>query len=437
LSASDDFLHEMPDAPPPDDAIPAAFAQEVRFAVSGPPPVPSGVLATVLAGGLSAAVHPDAVHPTEKGDLLATAASNVHGPAPQVAGLPNWRRGQDMPVSGVLPGLLAKMASLGTTAKAALAGVTAVTTMGLAGGAAGMLPGPAQSLVATAVNATTPFQFPGADGATAAVEHATANLPKVGVPDVSVPPVPAVPPAPVGATARAGSTGSGTAAAGVNPAGTPGVPGVPALPDASGVNVPPRPSLTVPPAVAGLVKNLPACVGDLVPTGGTAPDPAKLATAIPACIPQVLAAAGLPTELARCISSVLGAIGGASGMSAGSVPNVGNLSVSSCVPVDATRCVSSVLSFLGTIPGLPGVPGGGSLPGMGSIPGVSGAAGCVPMNVTACITSITAAVSHLPASGTAPRLDLSACMPTGVAGGGAGGVSGLPGLGGALPFFGR
>src|SRR4051812_18688729 len=153
--------------PHEDDAFPAQFAEEVRFAVSGPPPVPSSALAAVLAGGLST---PTAVHPTEKGDLLVTAASNVHGPAPQAAwpafgDTARWRNEREMSVSGgVFSGLLAKVAGIGTAAKAALATATAVTTIGLAGAAAGVLPGPAQTLVATAVNAATPFQLPGADG---------------------------------------------------------------------------------------------------------------------------------------------------------------------------------------------------------------------------------------------------------------------------------
>ncbi|HET7718867.1 MAG TPA: hypothetical protein VFK43_02790, partial [Acidimicrobiales bacterium] len=134
----------MPGELPLDDAL-APFAEEVRFAVSGPPPVPSMSLAAVLTAGFSG------VSPTDKGDLLVTAASNVHGPAPQAAGLPNWKEETDMPVHGIFASLLAKLAGAGTAAKGALAGVTAVTTMAMAGGAAGVLPGPAQSLVASAV----------------------------------------------------------------------------------------------------------------------------------------------------------------------------------------------------------------------------------------------------------------------------------------------
>jgi len=437
LSRSSDFSGEMPHE---DDAFPAQFAEEVRFAVSGPPPVPSPALAAVLAGGISA--QPTAVHPNDKGDLLVTAASNVHGPASQAAGLPNWRNEREMSVSGgVFSGLLAKVAGIGTAAKAALATATAVTTIGLAGAAAGVLPGPAQTLVATAVNAATPFQLPGADGATGGAPQATGPLPHVDPPAVSVPSIPSLPAAPPVSVAASAKAGSSTASAGANAAVSPAA--APALPTPPGVpTLPSLPGLPAP--VAGLVKNLPACVTNLVPAAGGVPDPAKLATQIQACIPQVLAAANLPTDVAKCVASVLGSIGGASGMSAGSVPGIGSLNVSACVPLDATKCVSNAMGAVGNLPGLPsGVPGIGSLPGLSnlpglsSIPGLANVAGCVPMDVSKCITSITGALSSLPASGGAPKLDLSACMPTGVAGGAIPGLSGLPGLSGALPFFGK
>lgn len=298
-------------------------------------------------------------------------------------------------------------------AKAALAGVTAVTTVGLAGGAAGVLPPPAQSLVASVVNSATPFEFPSGDDVTAIVQHGVGSLPPV-----SVPGGPAAPPvsAAASASAGAGST-SGSGSAAVQPPAVPAAPAV--VPPVPGV--PALPPMTVPPAVAGLVRGLPACVANLVPTGGGVADPARLATQIPACIPQILGAANLPPQVATCVASVLGAIGGASGMSAAGVPT---LNVSSCVPLDSTKCVSGVLGLLATMPGA------GSLPGLSTVPG------CVPMNVTACITSITGAVS----AGATPRFDLSACMPTTAGLPGTGslpGVGSLPGLSGALPFFGR
>jgi len=311
--------------------------------------------------------------------------------------------------------LLAKVSGAGIAAKAAMAGFTAVAALGVVGGAAGLLPAPAQNAVATAVNAPTPFELPDAGGVTGVIEHVGGPLPQVPVTVT----VPGSPPVPV----VAGESAANTAAN----APTPPVNVVPpvSVPNVAGV-VPPLPQVTVPPAVAGLVKGLPACVGNLIPTGGGVPDPAKLATQIPACIPQVLATAGLPPEVARCVSSVLGAIGGASGMASGSVPNAGNLNVSSCVPMDSSKCVTNMLGMLGSVPGT------GGIPGIGSLPGMTGITGCVPMNVTACIISITNAV----AASTTPMLNLSACMPA-VTPPALPGVGSLPGLGGALPFLGR
>ena len=313
-----------------------------------------------------------------------------------------------MPVTGVLAGLAAKVTGLGTAAKATMAGVTAVATMGLAGGAAGLLPAPAQDLVASAVGAATPFQFPDSEGATGVVEHAVGSAPQVTLP-VTVPDGPGAPPVSVATSAQAGATAA--------PPPVPARPTAPAaVPATSGVPMPALPPMTVPPGVAGLVKGLPACVTNLIPTGGGVPDPAKLATQIPACIPQVLGTAGLPPEVARCISSVLGVIGGASGMSPSSVPSIGSLDMSSCVPVDGSKCVSTMLGMLATIPGF------------GSLPGLSSVTGCVPMNVTACLTSITSAVS----AGTTPKIDLSACMPAAAS---TSGGPNLPGLAGALPLL--
>ena len=78
-------------------------------------------MAAVLTAGLS----------TEKGDLPATAASNVNGPATQEAGLSKWRKAK-MKIQGFLAGL-------GVLGKVALGvGVAAAATTGA--GAAGILP---------------------------------------------------------------------------------------------------------------------------------------------------------------------------------------------------------------------------------------------------------------------------------------------------------
>ncbi|MDP9404208.1 MAG: hypothetical protein M3P85_12980 [Actinomycetota bacterium] len=111
-----------------------AFAEEVRLAAEGPVPVPSKALAAVLAEGFS----------PEKGDLPATAASNVTGPAPQAAGLPK-RRSKRMIITELLAGLsIAAKAGLGVGIAAA--SVTGATVADV---------GP----VRDAVEAVTPFNF--------------------------------------------------------------------------------------------------------------------------------------------------------------------------------------------------------------------------------------------------------------------------------------
>ena len=61
----------------------ARFIGELRSCADSPVPEPSPALAVVFSQGLS----------TDKGDLLATAASNASGPAAQVAELPKRRKG--------------------------------------------------------------------------------------------------------------------------------------------------------------------------------------------------------------------------------------------------------------------------------------------------------------------------------------------------------
>ncbi len=119
-----------------------AFVEDMRAVGQAPAPAPSAALASVLASGLA----------TEKGDLLATAASNVTGPAPQAAGLPKWRR-RTM-VESVLSGIMAKLAGLGVLAKAGLGLGVAVASVG--GAAAAGVPA-AQD----AVEAVTSIEFGG------------------------------------------------------------------------------------------------------------------------------------------------------------------------------------------------------------------------------------------------------------------------------------
>jgi hypothetical protein len=136
MSLFDGNASEMPEHRPVDDgAIEAALAGHPRGAdldalssfvsavrsVVEAVPTPSPAMAAVLTAGLS----------TVKGDLPATAASNVNGPASQEAGLPKWRKAY-MKIQGFIAGL-------GVAGKVALGvGVAAAATTGA--GAAGVLP---------------------------------------------------------------------------------------------------------------------------------------------------------------------------------------------------------------------------------------------------------------------------------------------------------
>jgi len=125
------------------------FVEDLGETASGPAPATKPALAMLLAQGFS----------TEKGDLPATAASNVTGPASQAAGLPKWRK--KMLISELLAGLVTQFAGLGMAAKAAM-GLTLAAASTTAAGAVGVLPAPAQHAVATVVEAATPFSFPDA-----------------------------------------------------------------------------------------------------------------------------------------------------------------------------------------------------------------------------------------------------------------------------------
>ncbi|MFP5375483.1 MAG: hypothetical protein ACLGIO_01700 [Acidimicrobiia bacterium] len=112
----------------------AAFADELRALAGGPAPAPSPELASMLADGFS----PGA------------------GPAP--AGRGRARRATWGRRAG-RAGVGRRVAAAGAAGRAALA--TSVALAGItAAGAAGALPGAAQHIVATAVEAITPFQLP-------------------------------------------------------------------------------------------------------------------------------------------------------------------------------------------------------------------------------------------------------------------------------------
>jgi hypothetical protein len=127
-----------------DIAALSSFILDVRTAAETVP-TPSPALHAALAAGFS----------TEQGDLPVTAASNVHGPAQQVAGLPKWRTAR-MKIKGFVVGLgLAGRVALGST-------VAFAATTGAA--AAGMLPGPIQAAMSDAVDTVSPFTIPDGKG---------------------------------------------------------------------------------------------------------------------------------------------------------------------------------------------------------------------------------------------------------------------------------
>lgn len=191
-SWSDDAVEALLSGASPDGDLAgiAAFVAGVR-AAAGPAPVPSATLARFLATGIS----------TDKGDLPATAASKVHGPARQVSGPPKWRR-LTMKIKGYVAGL-------GVAAKVALgAGIAAAATTGA--GAAGVLPPPVQHAVAATVDAVTPFSLP--DPA------AGSQAPPPGAKEHEAAPAPAPTPAGPGAEPPAPTGPTGTPATGDGPA---------------------------------------------------------------------------------------------------------------------------------------------------------------------------------------------------------------------------
>ena len=154
MSESDDYPIEMPRTAMLDELTIAAildgeagaehhalstFVAEMRSVSTGPAPQPSPSLSSLFLHGLS----------TENGDLSATAASNVTGPAPQAAGLPKWRK-YSMAVKQFLAGLsIAGKLALG-------AGMAAAATTGA--GTAGVLPDSVQHQFARAFDTVTPFE---------------------------------------------------------------------------------------------------------------------------------------------------------------------------------------------------------------------------------------------------------------------------------------
>ncbi len=150
MSGFDVHPDEMPQFPPLDDAELEAwltgrngaadeieplalFAEDLGTAMSGAAPSPKSDLALLLAEGFS----------------------------PETPDLPPARR-RKMLVPEFLTGLAAKLAGMGLAAKLGLGVGVAAASVGGAG-AAGVLPGPIQDVISTAVSTVTPFELPGDD----------------------------------------------------------------------------------------------------------------------------------------------------------------------------------------------------------------------------------------------------------------------------------
>ncbi|MDQ3680362.1 MAG: hypothetical protein M3378_07440 [Actinomycetota bacterium] len=230
---------------------------------------------------------------------------------------------------GFLAALMAKLAAMGTVAKAAIATTTAALTMAAAGGAAGVLP------------------LPGGDSdpavmAQGAIDQATEAV------GTATSPVPPPTSGGTGAQTAGGASVTSPTAATSGRAGT-------------GVATPAGArSAAVPNAAVPAIPAMPSCVAGLIPTGGAMPDPARLATQLPACILSVVQAhlpmdaiqsaigsANLPVDVSRCLSSVLA-----------SVPNFvgGDLSglsqlVSACLPTGSVPGTGSVPTGSGSFSG--------------------------------------------------------------------------------------
>jgi len=203
--------------------------------------------------------------------------------------------------------LLAKVAGLGGVAKAAAATATAVVTMGVAGGATGVLPLPGGSPDPSAL-------VQSAIGGAAADVGRSVTIP--------VPPTTAG-----GAAARAATGASVTTPAGSTSARTRATVTPPTVPPAAA-------SIRTVPTIPALPA-LPTCVANLIPTGRTAPDPTRLVAELPACIRSVVAAnlpvdtirqalgsANLPANVSTCLSAVVGTVTGFTGGDLSGLPQL-------------------------------------------------------------------------------------------------------------------
>jgi hypothetical protein len=315
--------------------------------------------------------------------------------------------------TGLLSGLAGKvLLALGMGA----AGVTAT-------GAAGALPGPAQHAVAGVVNAVSPLHIPTGDGTGGAGGTFAAALHGGQTPAGVRTSVGGTGTATAGAQGSTAEESSATASTSTAAKVSPNLAGLsPALPS--------LPSLPVSfPGAGSLPAGVPTCVTSIVDpsTGHLLVPPAQLSAAVLACAKSLVPTGSLPGPVASCLTSVLGSLQGLVG---GGVPTgVPNVDVRSCVPVDVSTCVSSVVGAvganpmallgnvgnLGTLTGLSGLLG--QVGGLGGLADLARLPGCVPVDPGACVSSILGSVGAGVPNGGVPKIDLSACLPTGLVGG--------------------
>jgi hypothetical protein len=304
---------------------------------------------------------------------------------------------------GVLSGLVAKAAGVGTPAKALIAlGLMATTVTG-AGAATGALPGPAQSAVASVVNAISPLDIPTGDDGGSVV--AGVNI--AGGPADSGVSVDASTPAGSSADAGvSGSAGSGNSGGRGSAGGTAAV----TPPDLSSVPVPNLPDVPgLPELLGSLPVDIPRCATSIIDpaTGNLLVAPDQLASKVMECVKSMVPAGSIPPSVSRCLTSLLSSLQGVLG---GGVPSgVPSLDVSSCVPVDVSPCVESIVGAVGANP-MAIIGNLGSLPDLAKLFDVGALDGCVPVSAAECVSSILGSFgSGNVTSGI--RLDLSACLP--------------------------
>jgi hypothetical protein len=259
---------------------------------------------------------------------------------------------------GALGLLTAKLAGLGTVAKAAIAAITAALTMTVAGGATGVLPVPGSHTATAVVPQAAVDQAAAALQAAAAAASAAANTAANAA--ASTPQVQA------SVHTSAPSTTASTAAAtspktsvtsNVNAANTAASAG--AVTNAATLTT------SVTSSTLPLLSKLPSCVAALIPAPGTTPDLAKLFSQLPACILSVVKAhlpldtvqpaigsAHLPVDLFKCLVTALKA----APVTAGGT-NLSGLrqALAGCLPA-------------GSLPGT--ATGSASVPGLGSFTGL-------------------------------------------------------------------